>query len=238
MPKDLAPVAPGRRGLIVYSSGTTAKAKGVVLTHANIAAHVASLASAWAWTAEDRTLLVLPLHHVHGLINVLCSAVGAGACCEMPPRFDATATWSRLASGEITVFTAVPTIYHRLISSWESAPEGTRDAWSAGAREARLMMSGSAALPSAILTRWQEITGHVLLERYGLTEAGMVLSNPLEGERRPGHVGAPLPGVEVRWSTNTAASFSLARPAKIEVRGAGSLPGVLAAAGLDACGVP
>jgi hypothetical protein len=111
----------------------------------------------------------------------------------------------RLASGEITVFTAVPTIYHRLIAAWEAAPEGLRRVWSAGARRARLMMSGSAALPTAILTRWQEITGQLLLERYGLTEAGMVLSNPLDGERRPGHVGLPLPGVDVRLIDEQAA---------------------------------
>jgi len=220
-PKDLSPVADGRRALIVYSSGTTARPKGVVLTHANVAAHVESLTSAWAWAADDRTLLVLPLHHVHGLINVLCCAMGAGACCEMPPRFDAGATWARLASGEITVFTAVPTIYHRLIAAWEAAPEGLRRVWSAGARRARLMMSGSAALPTAMLERWQEITGQVLLERYGLTEAGMVLSNPLDGERRPGHVGLPLPGVDVRLIAEQGGLAAAGENGEVEVRGPG-----------------
>jgi malonyl-CoA/methylmalonyl-CoA synthetase len=220
-PTDLLPVAEGRRALIVYSSGTTARPKGVVHTHANVAAQVASLSSAWAWTADDRTLLVLPLHHVHGLINVLCSAMGAGACCEMPPRFDAASTWARLASGEITVFTAVPTIYHRLIAAWDAAPEGLRRVWSAGARCARLMMSGSAALPTAMLGRWQEITGQVLLERYGLTEAGMVLSNPLDGERRPGHVGLPLPGVEVRLTDEQGSVVPAGEAGEVEVRGPG-----------------
>ena len=116
-------MAAGRRALIVYSSGTTARPKGVVLTHANVAAHVASLTSAWAWTADDRTLLVLPLHHVHGLIT--CSAARwARAPAAKAPRFDAGATWDRLASGEITVFTAVPTIYHRLIAAWRRRPRG------------------------------------------------------------------------------------------------------------------
>lgn len=220
-PAELPPVAAGRHALIVYSSGTTARPKGVVLTHANVAAHVASLTSAWAWTRDDRTLLVLPLHHVHGLVNVLCCAMGAGACCEMPPRFDAGATWARLASGEITVFTAVPTIYHRLIAGWEAAPEGLRRVWSAGARRARLMMSGSAALPTALLGRWQEITGQVLLERYGLTEAGMVLSNPLEGERRPAHVGLPLPGVEVRLIDEEGCVAKAGETGEVEVRGPG-----------------
>jgi malonyl-CoA/methylmalonyl-CoA synthetase len=219
--RELAPMAPGRRALIVYSSGTTAKPKGVVLTHANVAAQVASLISAWSWTAGDRALLVLPLHHVHGLINVVCCAMGAGACCEMPPRFDTGATWARLASGEITVFTAVPTVYHRLIAGWESAPEGTRRVWSAGARQARVMMSGSAALPTTMLERWREITGHVLLERYGLTEAGMVLSNPLDGERRPGHVGTPLPGVEVRLVDERGHVVACGEPGEVELRGPG-----------------
>ena len=101
-----------------------------------------------------------------------------------------TAVWDRLASGEITVFTAVPTIYSRLIAAWDAAPPEIRQARSAGARTARLMMSGSAALPVHVLERWRDITGHTLLERYGMTEIGMALSNPLEGERRPGFVGA------------------------------------------------
>jgi malonyl-CoA/methylmalonyl-CoA synthetase len=147
--------------------------------------------------------------------------MGAGACCEMPPRFDAGATWGRLASGEITVFTAVPTIYHRLIAAWEAAPEGLRRVWSAGARRARLMMSGSAALPTAMLERWQEITGQVLLERYGLTEAGMVLSNPLDGERRPGHVGLPLPGVDVRLIAEQGGLAAAGESGEVEVRGPG-----------------
>jgi malonyl-CoA/methylmalonyl-CoA synthetase len=200
------PVAPvyrpdtgsGRRALMLYTSGTTGKPKGVVTTHGNVAAQIASLIEAWEWTADDRTLLVLPLHHVHGFINVLGCALAAGASCEMLPQFDAEAAWDRLASGEITVFSAVPTIYHRLIASWEAASPAVRRMRSDGAARARLMMSGSAALPRRTLDRWREITGHTLLERYGMTELGMALSNPLHGERRPGFVGAPLPDVEVR----------------------------------------
>jgi malonyl-CoA/methylmalonyl-CoA synthetase len=89
-------------------------------------------------------------------------------------------------------------VYHRLIASYDAAPVPTQRARSDGARQVRLMMSGSAALPRATLDRWREITGHTLLERYGMTELGMALSNPLHGERRPGFVGAPLPGVDVR----------------------------------------
>src|SRR4030095_16057715 len=114
------------------------------------------------------------------------------------PAFDAEATWARLASGDITVFTAVPTIYHRLIASWEAASPDVQRARSEGVRRLRLMMSGSAALPVQTLERWREISGHTLLERYGMTEIGMALSNPLDGPRRAGFVGQPLPGVEVR----------------------------------------
>jgi malonyl-CoA/methylmalonyl-CoA synthetase len=190
--------APERRALILYTSGTTGKPKGVVTSHGNLAAQIATLIEAWEWTADDRALLVLPLHHVHGFINVLGCAMAVEASCEMLPQFDAERAWDRLASGEITVFSAVPTIYHRLIASWDAAPPTVRRARTEGARQARLMMSGSAALPRRTLERWREITGHTLLERYGMTELGMALSNPLRGERRPGFVGAPLPGVEVR----------------------------------------
>ena len=184
--------------MIVYTSGTTNRPKGVVTTHGNITAQIESLVKAWEWTSADRTLLVLPLHHVHGIINVVCSALWTGAVLEMHSKFDSESTWDRLASGELTVFTAVPTIYHRLIQSWEAASPQVRATRSQGCRSLRLMMCGSAALPRTILDKWQQITGHVLVERYGMTEVGMALSNPLSGERLPGSVGQPLPGVSVR----------------------------------------
>ena len=197
-PLNPAVLEPGRRALMLYTSGTTGKPKGVVTTHGHVAAQIGSLLEAWEWTAADRALLVLPLHHVHGLINVLGCALAAGASCEILPQFDAEPAWARLSSGEVTVFSAVPTIYHRLIASWDAAPPAVRRARSEGARRVRLMMSGSAALPRGTLERWREITGHTLLERYGMTELGMALSNPLHGERRPGFVGTALPGVDVR----------------------------------------
>jgi len=212
-------VTAGRRALIVYSSGTTAEPKGVVTTHANVAAQIASLMTAWGWTPEDRMLLVLPLHHVHGLINGLCTPLAVGACCEMLPRFDAAVTWARLASGEISVFTAVPTIYHRLIAAFDAARPDVRRSWADGVRRVRLMMSGSAPLPVPVLERWREITGHVLLERYGMTEIGMGLSNPLDGERRAGFVGTPLPGVEIRLVDDAGSSVTEGTAGEIEVRG-------------------
>ena len=138
-----------------------------------------------------------PLHHVHGLVNALACALWSGAACEFGPGAPAS-TWDRLASGGITLFMSVPTVYERLIREWEEAPEPRRRRWSRGAAGLRLAVSGSAPLRSDTLARWHGITGHTLLERYGMTEIGMALSNPLAGERRPGHVGLPLPGVEVR----------------------------------------
>jgi malonyl-CoA/methylmalonyl-CoA synthetase len=217
--KTLPFLGANRPALIVYTSGTTGRPKGAVTTHANVGAQVAALVEAWGWRPSDRLLLVLPMHHVHGIINGLCSALAVNAVCEMPPAFDAEAVWSRLASGEITVFTAVPTIYHRLIASWEAAPEPERQRRAAGARGLRLMMSGSAALPVQTLERWRAITGHTLLERYGMTEIGMALSNPLHGVRRPGYVGLPLPGVDVRLVDDSGAPVAPGREGELEIRG-------------------
>ncbi len=208
-----------QRALIIYTSGTTGRPKGAVSTHQTIGAQISALVSAWRWTPADRLLLVLPLHHVHGIINGLGSALAIRATCEMLYPFDAHAVWQRLASGEITVFTAVPTVYHRLIAAWDSAPAETQRAWSEGSSRLRLMMSGSAALPVQILERWREITGHTLLERYGMTEIGMALSNPLAGERRPGFVGTPLPGVEVRLVDEQGHEVPEGSAGELEVRG-------------------
>jgi malonyl-CoA/methylmalonyl-CoA synthetase len=197
-PAPLPALAESRRAMIVYTSGTTGRPKGVVTTHANIRAQVESLVEAWGWTEADRTLLVLPLHHAHGIVNVVACCLWSGATCEMLSKFDADRTWEVLASGRLTLFMAVPTIYLRLIAAFDAAPPERRSAMGAACRKLRLMVSGSAALPVPTLERWREITGHTLLERYGMTEIGMALSNPLVGERRPGFVGRPLPRVEVR----------------------------------------
>ena len=201
------------------TSGTTGRPKGAVSTHQNIGAQIAALVEAWRWTPADRLLLTLPLHHVHGIINGLGSALAVRATCEILPAFDAERVWDRLASGEITVFTAVPTIYNRLIASWNAAPPEVQRARSDGARGLRLMMSGSAALPVQTLERWREITGHTLLERYGMTELGMALSNPLAGERRPGYVGQPLPGVDIRLVDEDGRDVGEGTPGELEVRG-------------------
>jgi len=218
-PSALPVVAEERPAMIVYTSGTTGKPKGVVTTHANLRAQVTALVEAWGWTADDRTLLVLPLHHVHGIVNVLGCALWCGAVCEILPRFDADETWRAIESGRLTLFMAVPTVYRRLIVAFEEADEERRARMVEGCRRMRLMVSGSAALPVQMLERWREISGHTLLERYGMTEIGMALSNPLHGERRPGSVGVPLPAVEARVVDDDAQPVPPGTPGELEIRG-------------------
>jgi malonyl-CoA/methylmalonyl-CoA synthetase len=187
-----------RRAMILYTSGTTSKPKGVVTSHGNIESQVKSLVSAWGWTDNDHILNVLPLSHIHGIINVVACALYAWATCEFMPGFDAEAVWERLMKGGITLFMAVPTIYAKLISAWEASPPARQKAMSKAGARLRLMVSGSAALPVGVFKKWKKISGQVLLERYGMTETGMILSNALHGKRFPGFVGTPLPGVQVK----------------------------------------
>jgi malonyl-CoA/methylmalonyl-CoA synthetase len=215
----LPEVAGERRAMILYTSGTTSRPKGVVTTHNNISAQITSLVEAWEWSADDRIVLCLPLHHVHGIINVLACALWSGAVCEMLPRFDANAVWERIASGDVTLFMAVPTVYVKLIAAWEAASPPRRAELSEACAKLRLMVSGSAALPVSTLERWKEITGHTLLERYGMTEIGMALSNPCRGERVPGNVGTPLPSVEVQLVGERGEAVAPGMPGEIEVRG-------------------
>jgi malonyl-CoA/methylmalonyl-CoA synthetase len=216
---ELPDISPERRAMILYTSGTTSRPKGVVTTHSTIAAQVMSLVEAWEWSADDRIVLCLPLHHVHGIINVVSCSLWSGATCQMLPRFDANATWDAIAGGGVTVFMAVPTIYAKLVSAWDAASPERRVHLSEACARLRLMVSGSAALPVSTLQRWKEITGHTLLERYGMTEIGMALSNPLRGERVPGSVGTPLPSVEVQLVGENAQPVGPGTAGEIEVRG-------------------
>ena len=207
--------------MILYTSGTSNRPKGVVTTHANITGQIMSLVKAWEWSPDDCILLCLPLHHVHGIINVVSCALWAGATCQVLPRFDANAVWDSIASGSLTLFMAVPTIYTKLIAAWDAASPERREVLTRGCAGMRLMVSGSAALPVSTLHRWKEISGHTLLERYGMTEIGMALSNPLHGERIPGSVGKPLPGVEVQLVGEDGNPVSSGTAGEIEVRGPG-----------------
>jgi malonyl-CoA/methylmalonyl-CoA synthetase len=218
-PDDAPDITSERRAMILYTSGTTSRPKGVVTSHGNIAAQIVSLVEAWEWSPDDHVLLCLPLHHVHGIINVVSCALWSGATCEMLPRFDANAVWDSIARGRLTLFMAVPTVYVKLIAAWDAASPERRAELSRACQTLRLMVSGSAALPVNTLERWKEISGHTLLERYGMTEIGMALSNPLRGERVPGSVGPPLPGVEVRLVGEDGTPVNPGTPGEIEVRG-------------------
>jgi malonyl-CoA/methylmalonyl-CoA synthetase len=187
-----------RRAMILYTSGTTSRPKGVVTTHACIESQIESLVQAWHWQPEDRIPLFLPLHHIHGIINVMSCALWSGAQIEPFARFDTDTIVRRVSEGAYTVFMAVPTIYVKLIEALQAMDAQRRNQVTQGFGKMRLMVSGSAALPASVHQQWSELTSQDLLERYGMTEIGMALSNPYHGGRRSGTVGQPLPGVESR----------------------------------------
>ncbi len=215
-----------RRAMILYTSGTTSKPKGVMTTHANIQAQIESLVQAWEWSEEDRIPLFLPLHHIHGIININGCALWSGAMVEPFPRFDLNTILDRVCADAYTIFMAVPTIYVKLIQALEAASEADRKVIVAGFKKMRLMVSGSAALPARVHQQWTALTGQELLERYGMTEIGMAISNLYRGERRPGAVGSPLPRVEVRLKAENGPVITAEdEPGEIQVRGPGVFQG-------------
>jgi malonyl-CoA/methylmalonyl-CoA synthetase len=161
-----------------------------MITQANLSAMAVSLHEAWGWTDRDVLLHALPLFHVHGLFVALQGSLYAGARAVLMPSFQPEEVLKRLSQGDCTLFMGVPTMYHRLLKACLSQGHSLSPL--------RLFVSGSAPLSPEVFNGFRSRTGHTILDRYGMTEAGMVLSNPLEGERRPGSVGIPLPGVSVR----------------------------------------
>ena len=216
----LPEIDPSRRAMILDTSGTTSQPKGVVTTHNTIQAQIESLVEAWEWQSHDRIPLFLPLYHIHGVINIVACALWTGAEIESFPRFDLDSIFSRVGARAFTVFMAVPTIYIKMIQALESMPEPKRSKVLEGFTKMRLMVSGSAALPAQVYEHWKRLSGQSLLERYGMTEIGMALSNPYEGERRPGYVGQPLPGVEVRLLSEKGEEIAAENESgEIQVRG-------------------
>jgi malonyl-CoA/methylmalonyl-CoA synthetase len=218
-PALAAPRAPvrteGAPALMLFTSGTTGKPKGVVLSHGSVAATCRSLHEAWGWRPDDRLLHVLPLHHTHGVIVALLGALWAGASVRFT-TFEARRLWGELAAA--SVFMAVPTIYVRLMEAFRAAPAAEQAAWRAAASRLRLFTSGSAALPAALLEEFRAATGQTILERYGMTEIGMALSNPLDGPRVPGAVGRPLPGVTVELVADDGHLCTTDEPGELRVR--------------------
>ncbi len=194
------PRAPTDLAAILYTSGTTGRSKGAMLSHANLLSNAETLKALWGWSSDDVLIHLLPIYHVHGLFVALHGAMLAGASVLFHRGFDPAAVVADFARASLLM--GVPTHYTRLTSAPELAPEA--------ARPMRLFISGSAPLLAEAHERFEAKTGQRILERYGMTETGMITSNPyVGGERLAGTVGYPLPGVEVR------------------IQGGGSGPGVL-----------
>lgn len=201
-------------GMMLFTSGTTSRPKGVLLPESALTAQARSLIEAWKYSSADHLLHVLPLHHIHGTVNAMIAPLLSGSTIEFMFPFNADAVWERLAQPflapengmstreKITFFTVVPTIYNRLLSTISALPEDVQIAAKKGIHSdnLRLNISGSAALPTPTKAAWSELSsGNVLLERYGMTEVGMALSCGLDiQDRVDGSVGWPLPLVEAR----------------------------------------
>ncbi|HET9719942.1 MAG TPA: AMP-binding protein [Solirubrobacteraceae bacterium] len=191
--------------LLLYTSGTTGVPKGALLSHGNLAASARAVTEAWRWAEDDRLLLTLPLFHMHGLGVGISGSLVSGGQVVLRPGFDAREVADRCRGADITLFFGVPAMYQRLLS-----------AGLAGAlAPLRLIVSGSAPLPAAQSDALAAAAGQRPLERYGMTETVMLTSNPIDGPRKPGRVGLPLPGVELR----------LAPDGEVQVRGPNVLAG-------------
>lgn len=195
--RPLPQIRSDRRAMMLFTSGTTNKPKGVVSSHKTIRAQITTLIDAWQWTDADVIPLFLPLHHIHGIINILSCGLQAGATVHLFAKFDMPKITQEIIADTYNVFMAVPTIYVKLIQYFDSIEKDEVESICAGFGRMRLNISGSAACPVKLFNQWQELTGQILLERYGMTEIGMGISNPYSGERRAGYVGQPLPGVTI-----------------------------------------
>ena len=195
---------------ILYTSGTTGRSKGAMLTHENLVSNAEALAEIWRFTADDRLLHALPIYHTHGLFVATNTVLRAGAAMIFLPKFEPGAMLA--AMPQATVMMGVPTFYTRLLDR----EDFTKDV----AAHMRLFVSGSAPLLEETHRAWAARTGHAILERYGMTETGMNTSNPYDGERRAGTVGLALPGVTVRVADpETGSDLGRGAIGVIEVRG-------------------
>ena len=211
-PADFADIAREKDDLaaLVYTSGTTGRSKGAMLTHGNLASNAQTLAKLWRFTEDDCLLHALPIFHTHGLFVATNVILLAGASMIFMAKFDAEQIMAQMPGA--TCLMGVPTFYVRLLQH----PGLTREA----SAHMRLFISGSAPLLAETHIGWTQKTGHAILERYGMTETNMITSNPYDGARVPGAVGMPLPGVDVRIAeTETGALLPQGDIGMIEVRG-------------------
>ncbi|XP_045455867.1 malonate--CoA ligase ACSF3, mitochondrial [Melitaea cinxia] len=199
----------GTEAMLIYTSGTTSKPKGVVWTHSMLTTQIAALHTAWQYSAHDVVLHTLPLHHIHGQLNSLNASLAAGARIRMLPSFVSHNVWARLlGTGEeedakVSVFHGVPAMYAKLVADYEKMFTDTKTTdyvRSTLSSKMRLMCAGSAPLPETLFKKWEEISGIRLLERYGMSEVGMALSNPYRPveDRTVACVGLPLPSTAAR----------------------------------------
>ncbi len=203
---------PDALAILAYTSGTTGRAKGAMLTHGNLAHNARAVRKAWGWTHTDRLLLTLPLFHVHGLCVGLNGTLAAGAAVDLWPAFDAARVLQRLGQGGHSMFFGVPTMYTRLLAAAADDP--------CPPPPVRLYVSGSAPLSPDTFRAFERRMGHRILERYGMTETLMNMTNPLEGERVPGSVGRPFPGQEARVvHTESGEPLGAGKVGEIQVRG-------------------
>ncbi len=210
--RPVGPVAGDAPAAICYTSGTTGTSKGAVLTHDNFLANGTGLVTCWQITSEDRYLAVLPLFHVHGLGNGIHCWLASGCHMRLLERFDHSTAAAQFEDYRPTLFFGVPTIYVRLLDT-----EPTR-AQQIG-RRMRLFVSGSAPLPAQVLADFAGLFGHRILERYGMTETLMNISNPYHGERRAGTVGLPLPGISARIVDETGSLVATGETGELHIRG-------------------
>ncbi|HXU46401.1 MAG TPA: AMP-binding protein, partial [Thermoanaerobaculia bacterium] len=220
-PCPVSPVDGSDLAFLLYTSGTTGRSKGAEMRHDNLLATITGLLVAWAWERSDVLLLSLPLFHTHGLVVGLHCALAAGATVELRRKFRPEETADDLLAGpngdrpdRPTLFFGVPTMYVRLLEALRNPALDLSPL-----RRMRLFCSGSAPLAPETFEAFRELTGHAILERYGMTEAGMILSNPYAGERRPGTVGTPLPGISVRLVDGEAREVPDGEEGELLVRG-------------------
>jgi malonyl-CoA/methylmalonyl-CoA synthetase len=209
-PPDIAARHDGL-ALIAYTSGTTGRSKGAMLTHGSLLANARAVGRAWRWAADDHLLLTLPLFHIHGLGVGFHGTLVHGASLTLHRRFDAAAVLAALEEGPATLFFGVPTMYGRLL---REAGDGAVRRLAA----VRLLVSGSAPLAAETLERVERVFGQRILERYGMTETVMLTGNPYAGPRKAGTVGVPFDGVELRLAATTVAAGT-ERAAEVQVRG-------------------
>ena len=205
----VVPRAVNDLAVICYTSGTTGRSKGAMISHGNMLSNARTLVSEWGFTASDVLLHALPLYHVHGLFIALHCALLSGARIVLHAKFEPRAALTDLARS--TVMMGVPTFYTRLL--------GDPALTTAAVRNVRLFISGSAPLLAETFDAFERRTGHRILERYGMTETGMITSNPLHGERRGGTVGKPLPDVDVRITNDAGDAVPTGSIGNVEVKG-------------------